>query len=147
MLAGLLDIWRVFPVLGGYAGLWKFRNRVGARLFCERMMTGSARSEIHPTLRPNHRKPLTMVVVADTRQPRKSVCKDNAPLFLLLSGMKVLVAGAIAAGMVFAMFGGVSADGPRGVSGWFSLVAAMMCMPFGLLRCLQGVLGWLRYRS
>jgi hypothetical protein len=87
-----------------------------------------------------------MVVVTDTKQRRESVCQHHAPLFLLLSGMKVLVAGGIATGMAFAMFGGVSADGPRGVAGWFSLVAAMMCMPFGLLRCLLGVAAWMQDR-
>jgi hypothetical protein len=44
------------------------------------------------------------------------------------------------------LFGGIGPQGPHTNSGWMALIVTMMCLPFGFLLLLLGVLKWLRNR-
>ena len=91
-------------------------------------------------------KALRISVVASVRRRSERVFEHSGPVFLLLSGAKIIVAGALAAGITFFVFGGIGPNGAHGIASWLALIAALMCLPLGVLRCLLGVAAWLRAR-
>ncbi|MGA9985590.1 MAG: hypothetical protein WA891_12880 [Acidobacteriaceae bacterium] len=58
----------------------------------------------------------------------------------------MLVAGVAAALLTATVFGGISRQGPHTNAGWLSLMAALMCLPFGLMLFTLGAAKWLRNR-
>ena len=57
----------------------------------------------------------------------------------------------LATGIFFALLtkfalGGIGPQGPHTNTGWMALIVTMMCLPFGFLFFLFGVLKWLRNR-
>jgi uncharacterized membrane protein YidH (DUF202 family) len=58
----------------------------------------------------------------------------------------MLVAGVLAALLTATVFGGISRQGPHTNAGWLSLMAALMCLPFGLMLFALGAAKWLRNR-
>jgi hypothetical protein len=56
-------------------------------------------------------------------------------------------AGALAAVLLETLLGGFSRTGASTNTGWFALIVALMCVPFGGLLLLLGVAKWLRKRS
>ena len=58
----------------------------------------------------------------------------------------MLVAGVVAALLTATVFGGISRQGPHTNAGWLSLMAALMCLPFGLMFFTLGAAKWLRNR-
>jgi magnesium-transporting ATPase (P-type) len=58
---------------------------------------------------------------------------------LLRVGIVLLIIGGIAAALMFTVFGGVTHQGPHTNMGWIALVAALGCVPPGLLLLLLGL--------
>jgi hypothetical protein len=55
---------------------------------------------------------------------------------LLATGSIIFLTGAVAAALMFTVFGGVSKQGPHTNGGWLCLMLAMGCLPTGLLTLL-----------
>jgi hypothetical protein len=66
---------------------------------------------------------------------------------LLQWGASMLGAGLLAAVLLETSLGGFSPTGASTNTGWFALIVALMCIPFGGLLLLLGVAKWLRNRS
>lgn len=71
---------------------------------------------------------------------------DDGTRALLQAGIAILVAGVLAALLSATIFGGISRQGPHTNGGWLSLMAAMMCLPFGLMLFVLGAAKWFRNR-
>ena len=71
---------------------------------------------------------------------------DDGTRSLLRTGAWILVAGVVAALLTATVFGGISRQGPHTNAGWLSLMAALMCLPFGLMLFALGAAKWLRNR-
>lgn len=56
-------------------------------------------------------------------------------------------AGLLSGLLLITVFGGFSATGAHTNTGWFALIVALMCLPFGSLLLTLGVAKWLRNRS
>jgi uncharacterized membrane protein YidH (DUF202 family) len=76
----------------------------------------------------------------------KAETGDDGTRALLRTGIWTLAAGAVAALLAATVFGGISRQGPHTNAGWLSLMAAMMCLPFGLMLFGLGFAKWLRNR-
>jgi hypothetical protein len=55
---------------------------------------------------------------------------------LLATGSIIFLTGAVAAALMFTVFGGVSKQGPHTNGGWLCLMVAMGCLPTGVLTLL-----------
>ncbi len=55
-------------------------------------------------------------------------------------------AGLLAALLLETLLGGFSPTGASTNAGWFALIVALMCIPFGCLLLALGVAKWLRNR-
>ena len=71
---------------------------------------------------------------------------DDGTRALLKAGGGMLIAGAVAALLTAAVFGGISRQGPHSNAGWLLLMVAMSCLPFGLMLFALGVAKWFRNR-
>lgn len=65
---------------------------------------------------------------------------------LLRTGSGTLGAGLLAAVLALTVFGPIGIHGPHSNGGWLSLMATMMCTPFGLMLFSLGFAKWLRNR-
>ncbi len=54
--------------------------------------------------------------------------------------------GVLAAVLLVTVLGGYSRTGASTNAGWFALIVALMCIPFGLMLLALGVAKWLRSR-
>jgi hypothetical protein len=66
---------------------------------------------------------------------------------LLQWGSSIVGTGLLAAVLLEAFLGGFSPTGASTNGGWFALIVALMCLPFGGLLLILGVAKWLRNRS
>jgi hypothetical protein len=66
---------------------------------------------------------------------------------LLQWGGSMVGAGLLAALLLETLLGGFSRTGASTNTGWFALIVALMCIPFGGLLLALGVAKWLRNRS
>jgi hypothetical protein len=66
---------------------------------------------------------------------------------LLQWGSSMLGAGLIAVLLLQTLLGGFSPTGASTNTGWFALIVALMCIPFGGLLLTLGVAKWLHHRS
>jgi hypothetical protein len=57
---------------------------------------------------------------------------------LLTTGAIILLAGALAALLMFTVFGGISKQGPHTSGGWISLLVTIGCLPTAVLTLLLG---------
>jgi hypothetical protein len=55
-------------------------------------------------------------------------------------------AGLVAGALVLTVLGGFTRNGATTNSGWFALIVALMCLPFGALLLTLGVAKWMRNR-
>lgn len=55
--------------------------------------------------------------------------------------------GLVAALLLETVLGGFGPTGASTNTGWFALIIALMCLPFGGLLLLLGIAKWLRNRS
>lgn len=66
---------------------------------------------------------------------------------LLQWGSSIVGTGLLAALLLVTLLGGMTRTGATTNTGWFALIVALMCIPFGGLLLLLGVAKWLRNRS
>lgn len=73
--------------------------------------------------------------------------RDDGTRQLLQWGGTMVGAGLAAALLLETVLGGFSPTGASTNGGWFALIVALMCLPFGGLLLALGVAKWLRNRS
>lgn len=66
---------------------------------------------------------------------------------LLQWGGSMVGAGLLSVLLLLTVLGGFTATGAKTNTGWFALIVALMCLPFGGLLLTLGVAKWLRNRS
>ena len=66
---------------------------------------------------------------------------------LLQWGSSMVGAGILAAVLLQAFLGGFGPTGASTNTGWFALIIALMCLPFGGLLLTLGIAKWFRNRS
>jgi hypothetical protein len=71
---------------------------------------------------------------------------DDGTRQLLQWGGSMVGAGLLAALLLETLLGGFSHTGASTNTGWFALIVALMCIPFGGLLLTLGVAKWLRNR-
>ena len=65
---------------------------------------------------------------------------------LLQWGGSMVGTGVLAAVLLVTVLGGYSRAGASTNAGWFALIVALMCIPFGLMLLTLGLAKWLRNR-
>lgn len=76
----------------------------------------------------------------------ETVQNDDGTGQLIRWGAWTVGAGLVAAVLLEAVFGGISATGASTNSGWLAFIVALMCIPFGGLLLALGTAKWLRRR-
>jgi hypothetical protein len=76
------------------------------------------------------------------RPPRR----DDGTRQLLQWGGSIVAAGVLAALLLQTVLGGYSRTGATTNPGWFALIVALMCIPFGAMLLALGLAKWLRNR-
>ncbi|MGH9520597.1 MAG: hypothetical protein ACRD2D_13150 [Terriglobales bacterium] len=66
---------------------------------------------------------------------------------LLQSGGSMVGSGILAAILLVTVLGGYTSTGAHTNTGWFALIVALMCIPFGGLLLALGIAKWFRNRS
>jgi hypothetical protein len=59
----------------------------------------------------------------------------------------MVAVGLVAVTLLKVFLGGFTATGGHSNAGWFALIVALMCLPFGSLLLALGVAKWLRNRT
>jgi hypothetical protein len=72
--------------------------------------------------------------------------RDDGTRQLLQWGASILGSGFLAAVLLETVLGGYSPTGASTNTGWFALIVALMCIPFGSLLLGLGVAKWFRNR-
>jgi hypothetical protein len=72
---------------------------------------------------------------------------DDGTRQLLQWGASIVGAGLLATVLLQTLLGGFSPTGASTNAGWFALIVALACLPFGGLLLALGVAKWLRNRS
>jgi uncharacterized membrane protein YidH (DUF202 family) len=72
---------------------------------------------------------------------------DDGTRQLLQWGATMVGAGLLAAVLLETLLGGFSPTGASTNTGWFALIVALTCIPFGGLLLALGIAKWLRNRS
>lgn len=71
---------------------------------------------------------------------------DDGTRQLLQWGASIVGAGLLAALLLQTLLGGYSPTGASTNAGWFALIVALTCIPFGGLLLALGIAKWLRNR-
>ena len=71
---------------------------------------------------------------------------DDGTRQLLQWGATILGSGILAARLLVTLLGGFSPTGAKTNTGWFALIVALGCIPFGGLLLSLGVAKWFRNR-
>ena len=79
--------------------------------------------------------------------PARNPMPNDGTRELLQWGSSIVGAGLLAALLLQTVLGGFTHTGATTNTGWFALIVALMCIPFGGLLLLLGVAKWLRNRS
>ena len=75
------------------------------------------------------------------------ISPDDGTRQLLQWGASMASAGLLAAILLQTLLGGFSPTGASTNTGWFALIVALMCIPFGGLLLALGVAKWFRNRN
>lgn len=73
--------------------------------------------------------------------------REDGTRQLLQWGGSMVGAGLLAVLLLETVLGGFSSTGAHTNTGWFALIVALMCLPFGGLLLALGVAKWLRNRA
>ena len=79
-------------------------------------------------------------------EPNRSMQPGDGTRQLLQWGGSMVGTGLLAAVLLVTVLGGYSRTGASTNTGWFALIVALMCIPFGGLLLALGVAKWLRNR-
>jgi len=71
---------------------------------------------------------------------------DDGTRQLLQWGGSMVGTGLLCVVLLETVLGGYSRNGASTNSGWFALIVALMCLPFGLMLLTLGVAKWLKNR-
>jgi len=85
--------------------------------------------------------------MAEDPVKREAINNQDGTRQLLQWGATMLGSGLVAVVLLQAFLGGYSPTGASTNTGWFALIVALMCIPFGGLLLTLGVAKWLRNRS
>ena len=77
----------------------------------------------------------------------KTDLPDDGTRQLLQWGGTMVGAGVLSTILLETVLGGMSPTGASTNGGWFALIVALMCLPFGGLLLALGIAKWLRNRS
>lgn len=72
--------------------------------------------------------------------------RQDGTIQLLGTGGSMFATGVLAAVLLQTLLGGFSRTGASTNTGWFALILALACIPFGSLLLLLGVAKWFRNR-
>jgi hypothetical protein len=72
--------------------------------------------------------------------------RDDGTRELLRWGGSMVGAGVLAGLLLLTVLGGITHTGATTNAGWFALIVALMCIPFGGLLLALGVAKWVRGR-
>ncbi len=72
--------------------------------------------------------------------------KDDGTRQLLQWGSSMVGTGVLCVLLLITVFGGYSRLGASTNTGWFALIVALMCIPFGLMLLALGLAKWLKNR-
>ena len=75
-----------------------------------------------------------------------SPSQDDGTRQLLQWGGTMVGSGLLAGLLLLTVLGGITRTGAHTNTGWFALIVALMCLPFGGLLLTLGVAKWLRNR-
>lgn len=80
-------------------------------------------------------------------EPLKSAAPaEDGTRQLLQWGGSIVATGLLAAVLLQTVLGGFGPSGATTNTGWFALIVALMCIPFGGLLLTLGIAKWLRTR-
>ncbi len=79
--------------------------------------------------------------------PRRVASPDDGTRQLVKWGSSMTGSGLLAAILLQTLLGGFGPNGASTNAGWFALIVALMCIPFGGLLLALGIAKWLRNRS
>jgi len=77
----------------------------------------------------------------------RSALPDDGTRQLLQWGGSMVATGLLCALLLVTVLGGYSRLGASTNAGWFALIVALMCLPFGGLLLTLGLAKWLRNRK
>ena len=72
--------------------------------------------------------------------------RDDGTRQLLNWGGSMVATGVVSIALLMTVLGGYSRLGASTNAGWFVLIVALMCLPFGALLLTLGVAKWIRIR-
>jgi len=72
---------------------------------------------------------------------------DDGTRQLLQWGGTIVAAGILAGILLETLLGGFTRTGAHTNAGWFALIVALMCLPFGGMLLTLGVAKWFRHRN
>lgn len=79
-------------------------------------------------------------------ESKRAVISGDGTRQLLQWGGSMVGAGLLAAILLVTVLGGYTSVGATTNTGWFALIVALMCLPFGGMLLALGVAKWLRNR-
>jgi high-affinity K+ transport system ATPase subunit B len=79
-------------------------------------------------------------------ETKRSTPRDDGTQQLLQWGGSMVGAGLLCILLLVTVLGGYSRNGASRNAGWFALIVALMCLPFGGLLLTLGVAKWMRNR-
>jgi high-affinity K+ transport system ATPase subunit B len=79
--------------------------------------------------------------------PTRPSSHDDGTRQLLQWGGSMVGLGLICVVLLVTVLGGYSHTGARTNSGWFALIVALMCLPFGAMLLALGVAKWMKKRD
>lgn len=89
---------------------------------------------------------MPMTMRGDTKDHAAGGFADDGTSQLLRWGGSMVGTGLLATVLLMTVLGGFSRTGAGSNSGWFALIVALMCLPFGALLLTLGIAKWLRNR-
>jgi hypothetical protein len=87
------------------------------------------------------------VQVRSPSAPARRPIPDDGTRQLLQWGGSMVGTGLVAGALVLTVLGGFTRLGATTNAGWFALIVALMCLPFGALLLTLGVAKWVRNRN
>ena len=80
------------------------------------------------------------------KSAKRTAIGDDGTRQLLQWGGSMVAVGVLAAVLLQTVLGGFGRTGASTNTGWFALIIALMCVPFGGLLLTLGIAKWLRNR-